>query len=65
MMSISDQASHRAITLHQRIALLENQMAELDDLRNRVTRAELHRLAGGRQAELLRHTHGRKISSAV
>jgi hypothetical protein len=40
-------------------------MAELDDLRNRVTQAELHRLAGARQGELVRHTHGHKIGSAA
>jgi hypothetical protein len=51
-MSTFDRASHRAIALHQRLTFLESQIAELDDLRDRVAQAELrrHRSRSSRRA---------------
>jgi hypothetical protein len=43
VMSISDQTADAAIALHQRIAFLESQIAELSVLRNRLAQAELRR----------------------
>lgn len=42
-MNISDQTAHAAIALHQRIAFLESQIAELSILRDRLAQAELRR----------------------
>lgn len=43
VMSISDQTAHAAIALHQRVAFLESQIAELSVLRDRLAQAESRR----------------------
>jgi hypothetical protein len=63
VMSISDRIPYAAIALHQRVAFLEHQIAELGVLRHRLMQAELrrYRLRSSRRASEKSHTrrHGR------